>query len=290
MDVEEILKKPEYRRLKSCLLPPEKEEKKAESDGKRLRRGVMIFKNVANGYEMDLTDPLAWALLFGPFYFMKHVPIHAAASFIIAIFTGGISWFVYPFFARDIIRREYMSKGWIEVSDRAGDCPNSGFQLAGAGSIPKAPSQVPKERSTSTIMTGALVVIGVVIASLGSWAVLKGPGFFSESGPAMEAIDVKRQLAARETMQLLSQALDQFHLNVGRYPTTKEGLSALTTNPGGLANWDGPYLKRGLPNDPWGKPYGYECPGNSGEFDIYSYGRDGTPGGEGVDRDVTSWD
>jgi len=128
-----------------------------------------------------------------------------------------------------------------------------------------------------------LVELLVVMVIIGLLAALVGPKLFPKLGKG-------KQSAAKAQIELLSQGLDQFRLDVGRYPTTQEGLAALITNPGGLDNWDGPYLKKALPNDPWGKPYGYQCPGTHGEFDIYSYGRDGAPGGEGEDKDVASWE
>jgi len=128
-----------------------------------------------------------------------------------------------------------------------------------------------------------LVELLVVMVIIGLLAALVGPKLFPKLGKG-------KQSAAKAQIELLGQALDQFRLDVGRYPTTQEGLAALVTNPGGLDNWDGPYLKKALPNDPWGKQYGYQCPGTHGEFDIYSYGRDGAPGGEGEDKDVASWE
>ena len=87
----------------------------------------------------------------------------------------------------------------------------------------------------------------------------------------------------------MGQALDQYRLDVGAYPSTQEGLQALMTNPG-VENWDGPYLKKNLPMDPWGKPYLYQQPGSQGEYDLSSYGRDGKVGGEGEDKDVNNWE
>ncbi len=124
-----------------------------------------------------------------------------------------------------------------------------------------------------------LLVVLTVIALL---AALVGPRLFPKLGKG-------KQAAAKAQIELLGQALDHFRMDVGRYPTTQEGLAALMTNPG-IDRWDGPYLKKSLPNDPWGKPYVYLCPGVHGEYDLISYGRDGTPGGEGEDKDVNSWE
>jgi general secretion pathway protein G len=127
-----------------------------------------------------------------------------------------------------------------------------------------------------------LVELLVVMVIIGLLAALVGPKLFPKLGKG-------KQAAAKAQIELLGQALDQFRLDVGRYPTTQEGLAALITNPG-IENWDGAYLKKALPLDPWGKQYIYQCPGSHGEYDVSSYGRDGSPGGEGEDKDVASWE
>ena len=79
-------------------------------------------------------------------------------------------------------------------------------------------------------------------------------------------------------------------MDIGRYPTTAEGLDALIRNPSGLMTWKGPYLgKREIPKDPWGRFYVYRSPGQHGAYDLFSYGQDGVEGGEGEDEDVTNW-
>lgn len=127
-----------------------------------------------------------------------------------------------------------------------------------------------------------LVELLVVISIIALLAALVGPRLFPKLGKG-------KQSAAKAQIELLGQALDQFRLDSGRYPSTEEGLRALVANPG-VENWDGPYLKRNLPNDPWGRPYQYACPGTNGDYDILCYGRDGRPGGDGEDRDITSWE
>ncbi|MGO9016004.1 MAG: type II secretion system major pseudopilin GspG [Dissulfurispiraceae bacterium] len=127
-----------------------------------------------------------------------------------------------------------------------------------------------------------LIELLVVLVILGLLAALVGPQLFPKLGKG-------KQSAAKAQIELFGQALDQFRLDVGRYPTSQEGLAALVTN-SGIDKWEGPYLKKGLPNDPWGRPYIYTCPGTHGEYDIVSYGRDGNPGGEGEDKDVVSWE
>jgi general secretion pathway protein G len=96
--------------------------------------------------------------------------------------------------------------------------------------------------------------------------------------------------ATKAQIELLGTALDTFRLDVGRYPSTQEGLAALNQKPGGLDRWDGPYLKKEVPPDPWGKPYIYKSPGDHGPYDIISYGADGLPGGTDNNKDVTSWE
>jgi general secretion pathway protein G len=128
-----------------------------------------------------------------------------------------------------------------------------------------------------------LIELLVVMIIIGLLAALVGPRFIRQE----EKAKVK---ATKAQIELLSTALDTFRLDVGRYPTTEEGLEALRTQPGGIERWDGPYLKKDVPADPWGKPYVYKSPGDHGPFDILSYGADGTAGGDGDNRDITSWE
>jgi general secretion pathway protein G len=96
--------------------------------------------------------------------------------------------------------------------------------------------------------------------------------------------------AARIEIGQIGQALDLYKLEIGRYPTTQEGLQALITAPAGVTNWNGPYWKKAqIPKDPWGNEYKYAMPGQHGAYDIISYGADGKEGGEGADKDITSW-
>jgi general secretion pathway protein G len=128
-----------------------------------------------------------------------------------------------------------------------------------------------------------LVEMIVVVIIIGLLAGLVLPQFIKQGEKAEAG-------AAKAQIELLGTALDTFRLDVGRYPSSQEGLQALTQKPGGADRWDGPYLKKALPADPWGKPYIYKSPGDHGPYDILSYGADGAPGGEGVNRDVTSWE
>ena len=124
-----------------------------------------------------------------------------------------------------------------------------------------------------------LLVVMVILAML---AALVGPKLFTKVGKG-------KQSAAKTQIELLGQALDSYRLDTGHYPTTSEGLNSLVADPG-VQGWDGPYLKKALPDDPWRKPYQYQSPGTHGDYDLFSYGADGAPGGEGENRDVASWE
>lgn len=122
----------------------------------------------------------------------------------------------------------------------------------------------------------------MVVIILGLLAALVAPRLFGRVGQA-------KQQAARTQIAAMETALDTFRLDTGRYPTSQEGLQALQVSPGNLTGWEGPYLKKDIPRDPWGSPYQYKSPGDHGEYDLWSFGSDGTPGGEGEAGDVTSW-
>lgn len=124
-----------------------------------------------------------------------------------------------------------------------------------------------------------LLVVMVIIGLLASFV---GPRFFAQIGKSETKV-------ARSQLDALEKALDQYRLDVGSYPTTEQGLAALMERPSGLARWAGPYLKKAVPQDPWGRSYLYKSPGDHGEFDLMSYGKDGQPGGSGEAEDVTNW-
>lgn len=127
-----------------------------------------------------------------------------------------------------------------------------------------------------------LLELLVVVAIIGLLAGYVGPRYFSQIGKA-------ETKTARAQIDALEKALDHYRLDVGRYPTTEQGLAALNTKPSAVNKWAGPYLKKDIPLDPWGRAYLYKAPGEHGDFDLYSYGRDGRPGGSGEDADVTNW-
>jgi general secretion pathway protein G len=129
-----------------------------------------------------------------------------------------------------------------------------------------------------------LVELLVVLAILGLLAGLVGP-------QVMKFLGSSKTKTARLQIEDLAATLDLYRLEVGRYPSSAEGLDALVSDPGNLANWNGPYLKKAeVPKDPWGNDYKYRAPGENGPYDIWSLGADGQEGGEGEDQDVRSWE
>jgi general secretion pathway protein G len=131
-----------------------------------------------------------------------------------------------------------------------------------------------------------LVELLVVIAVIGLLAAVVGPSVFQHLGDA-------KVTAARNQIEIFGLALEAYRIDTSAYPSTDDGLAALNTRPHNptLMGWRGPYLRKAVPADPWGRAYVYKSPGtvNPGSYDLYSMGRDGHPGGDGEDADVTSW-
>jgi general secretion pathway protein G len=127
-----------------------------------------------------------------------------------------------------------------------------------------------------------LLELLVVIVIIGLLAGLVAPRYFDQVSKSNTKI-------ARAQIDSLEKALDQYRLDVGSYPTTEQGLTALNTRPQNLEKWAGPYLKKAVPPDPWGARYLYKAPGEHGDYDLYSLGADAQPGGSGEAADVTSW-
>ncbi len=129
-----------------------------------------------------------------------------------------------------------------------------------------------------------LIELLVVVIILGLLVGLVGPRLLGRVGQSKTA-------AAKAQVELFGAALDQYRLDIGSYPTTAQGLDALVKNPN-VTNWAGPYLKKNaVPKDPWANPYKYGCcPGQHGDYDLWSEGADNAPGGEGENADVTSWE
>lgn len=119
-----------------------------------------------------------------------------------------------------------------------------------------------------------LVIIGLLVGYV-------GPRYFAQLGKS-------ETKAARAQIDGLEKSLDHYRLDNGHYPTSEQGLAALVTRPANEPKWQGPYLSKALPVDPWGNPYHYRNPGQTGEFDLWSNGKDGQPGGTGEAADVTN--
>lgn len=128
-----------------------------------------------------------------------------------------------------------------------------------------------------------LLELLVVIVIIGLLAAFVAPKYFGQIGRSKSQV-TKAQIESFE------KGLDQYRIDVGRYPTTEQGLVALFAAPASEANWHGPYLKKGIPSDPWSKAYVYRSPGSEGrDYDIISYGANGTEGGTDEDADIVSW-
>lgn len=123
-----------------------------------------------------------------------------------------------------------------------------------------------------------LVVVAIIALLVGYVA----PKYFSQVGKSEVAL-------ARAQIDSLEKALDQYRLDTGHYPSTEQGLPALQDKPANETKWGGPYMRKAIPPDPWGQPYRYQSPGSHGEFDLYSYGKDGQSGGEGEAADIVNW-
>ena len=128
-----------------------------------------------------------------------------------------------------------------------------------------------------------LIELLVVVVIIGLLAGLVAPRYFGQVGKSNVNV-------ARAQIDALGKALDQYRLDVGSYPTTDQGLQALVNQPDGVERWQGPYLQRHVPYDPWGRPYVYKAPGEHGDYDLSSLGADGKPGGTGENIDIKSWE
>jgi general secretion pathway protein G len=124
-----------------------------------------------------------------------------------------------------------------------------------------------------------LLVVMVIIGLLSAYV---GPKVFGQIGKSETKI-------AKAQIEAIVKGLEQYRIDAGRYPSADQGLAALMVAPAGEAKWAGPYMAKSLPQDPWGRPYLYRMPGERGDFDVLSLGRDAQPGGQGDDADVGSW-
>ena len=127
-----------------------------------------------------------------------------------------------------------------------------------------------------------LLELLVVIVIIGLLAAYVGPKYFSQLGKSEVTV-------AKAQIEAFDKSLDTYRLDVGRYPNAEEGLNALMAAPPSAgAKWNGPYLKKGVPLDPWGNAYQYRSPGSRGDYEIVSLGKDGQPGGTGDNADISS--
>ncbi|MDR4506670.1 MAG: type II secretion system major pseudopilin GspG [Candidatus Brocadiaceae bacterium] len=129
-----------------------------------------------------------------------------------------------------------------------------------------------------------LLELLIVMIIIGLLAALIGPKMIGRVGES-------RQTVAKQQIEGFATALEMYKLDTTKYPTQEQGLEALISNPQGVNNWKGPYLKKKhIPKDPWSNEYVYTYPGSNGDFDIISYGADGSEGGDGEEKDVVSWE
>lgn len=156
--------------------------------------------------------------------------------------------------------------------------------MRGASHIFRKPARIASNRLGKSASAGfSLIEMLVVLVIIGLIMGLVGPRVLNYLGDA-------RVKATRLQIESFNNSLDLFHLDVGRYPTTQEGLSVLVQRPTGAAVWNGPYLKGAtVPKDPWGNPYVYRFPGTKGPYDLISYGPTGKEGGEGSAAAITNW-
>ncbi len=127
-----------------------------------------------------------------------------------------------------------------------------------------------------------LLELLVVVVIIGLLAGFVAPRYFSQVGKSEVQV-------ARAQIDAFEKALDQYRLDTRRYPSSEWGLKALTDRPANEPQWNGPYLRKAVPLDPWGRPYIYRAPGTRGDYDLLSYGRDGRPGGSSEDADIANY-
>jgi general secretion pathway protein G len=123
----------------------------------------------------------------------------------------------------------------------------------------------------------------VVLVIIGLLAALVGPVLYQRINPAKQSV-------ASAQIESFMTALDSYFLDVGKFPSQQQGLSALRVRQDGESRWNGPYLKKDIPVDPWGNPFVYHTPGRNGGYEVISYGADGKEGGEGDNADINSWE
>ena len=138
------------------------------------------------------------------------------------------------------------------------------------------PRQLTRERGFT------LLELLVVLVVLGLLASLVAPKYFKQIGKS-------EAKTARAQIEGLTKAIDLYRLDTGKFPSTEQGLAVLISKPASEPKWNGPYLQKAVPQDPWGRPYGYKSPGEHGEYDVFTLGKDGAAGGEDENADIGNW-
>jgi general secretion pathway protein G len=160
-----------------------------------------------------------------------------------------------------------------------------------ARAIPSRPSSVRTARSFADATRShwmrydcgfTLLELLVVMVIIGLLAGYVAPKFFGQ-------VDKSAVKTAQAQIVAFDKALGAYRLDTGRFPSSEQGLEALVTRPANEVKWDGPYLDKRVPADPWGNAYLYRFPGEHRDYDLLSLGKDGSPGGEGTNADVTNW-
>ena len=141
---------------------------------------------------------------------------------------------------------------------------------------------VPSRSKRNSRSGFTLLELLVVLVIIGLLAAYVGPKYFQQIGKSETKV-------AKAQLDSLQKALDQYRIDTGHFPNSQQGLAALNTAPSGEPQWQGPYLSKQVPKDPWGRDYLYRSPGEHGEYDLWTFGKDGREGGAGDDQDVTNW-
>jgi general secretion pathway protein G len=152
------------------------------------------------------------------------------------------------------------------------------FYVKGMGNkVQRSSVQIKNAARSGGFTLLELLVVMVIIGLLAAYV---GPRYFAQIGKS-------EQKTAKAQIEAFGKALDTYRLDTGRYPSTEQGMAALVVKPNDEPKWQGAYLQKQVPLDPWGKSYVYRSPGQNAEFDLLSNGKDGQPGGEGENADIS---